>query len=179
MKKVLIAYVTKTGNTQEIAERLKLTLEKNGVQTDVQKISDVRNIEPYTCVLVGGPVQGMKWHPEALEFVVTHKNQFSRRLLGYFFSSYFYLTARASVRKKIDNIIKGNPVFPKADFYGTFGGRIEKPLPWIARLLFGVPKAAPIDTINWEEIEEWAKAIAEKVELRIAREKKILQGNLD
>ncbi len=179
MKNVLIAYSTKTGTTEEIAKTMATQLLGLGIESDVKKIGEIRNIEPYNCIIIGAPVQGMKWHPDALDFVQTHKNQFQRRLVGFFLSSYLYNTGRPSIRNQIPKILTQLANIVQPDLTGIFGGRVEKPMPWVARLLLGVPKDAELDTIQWEGITEWTKELAKKIEYKQQKDKKILMNILD
>lgn len=52
-QKVLIAYASRTGSTQEVAQAIAEELIKRGYPVDVCKADKVNSLEGYTAVLVG------------------------------------------------------------------------------------------------------------------------------
>ncbi|MDH5280611.1 MAG: flavodoxin, partial [Thermoleophilia bacterium] len=51
---ILVAYATKKGSTREVAEEIGGALVKRGLLADVRPASEVRSLEPYTGVVLGG-----------------------------------------------------------------------------------------------------------------------------
>lgn len=83
---VLVAYASKYGATQEIAEKIGQVLNASGIVTDVEAIEQVRDITPYTAVVVGSAVYAGQWMGEAVGFLKTHEFQLAQRPT-WFFSS--------------------------------------------------------------------------------------------
>jgi menaquinone-dependent protoporphyrinogen oxidase len=61
MKRILIAYATMAGSTVEVARAIGEEIIKSGLQVDVLPLSEVRRLEGYDGVVVGGPMV-MGWH---------------------------------------------------------------------------------------------------------------------
>ena len=85
-KKILVAYTTNAGSTQEVAETIGETLSQDGVQADVRRIKDVGDVSAYDAVLVGGPmIRG--WHKATLKFLRKHQKDLSQVPVAYFFTA--------------------------------------------------------------------------------------------
>jgi menaquinone-dependent protoporphyrinogen oxidase len=67
--RALVAYGSKYGSTAGIAEAIGETLRESGLDADVYAASDVRTIEPYDVVVVGGGLYVGRWHGDAVSFV--------------------------------------------------------------------------------------------------------------
>jgi menaquinone-dependent protoporphyrinogen IX oxidase len=85
-KKILVAYTTNAGSTQEVAETIGETLSQDGVQADVRRIKDVGVVSTYDAVLVGGPMI-MGWHKASLKFLRKHQKDLSQVPVAYFFTA--------------------------------------------------------------------------------------------
>jgi flavodoxin len=63
MKTALILYWSQTGNTEKVAQAIRLGLEEAGIQVTVKKPNEAENIDyfDYDLVCVGSP--SIQWHP--------------------------------------------------------------------------------------------------------------------
>lgn len=68
-KRILVCYATKTGSTRETAEAIAKELESKGFEAEAHALAQAGDLSSYDGVVVGAPVNGMAWHPEALAFV--------------------------------------------------------------------------------------------------------------
>ena len=164
MKRVLIAYVTKTNTTKEVAAEIRQVLEAQGFLTDVLPIADVASLTEYQAVIVGAPINGMNWHPDATAFVTRFQQELNAVPTSFFLVSYLLFTGcdfwKKIIRKRLDKV----SALVKPVSVGMFGGRIEKPFPAFPRFMFGVKKGAPIDVTNLEDVRAWALDWTNKVE---------------
>ncbi|MBN1573385.1 MAG: FprA family A-type flavoprotein [Deltaproteobacteria bacterium] len=70
MKKVLIAYASRTGNTQQIAEQIAEGVRLGGAEAvvkDVKEIKEVEELDGYAAIILGSPT----YHGEMLQSVKT------------------------------------------------------------------------------------------------------------
>jgi menaquinone-dependent protoporphyrinogen oxidase len=83
MAKILVAYATMSGSTAEVAQAVGEEIAKSGLQVEVLPISQVKDLQPYAGVVVGGPMI-MGWHRTALGFLKKHRGDFRRIPLAVF-----------------------------------------------------------------------------------------------
>ncbi len=66
--KVLVAYGSKNGSTAGIAEMIAMTLNSEGLATDVLSADRVRSVGGYSAVVLGGSLYSGRWHRDARRF---------------------------------------------------------------------------------------------------------------
>lgn len=96
MKKVLVAYTTNSGSTEEVARTVAEELGKGGAQVDVRRLEEVTDMGPYDGVVIGAPLI-IGWHRSALNFVKKHRAGLARARVAYFFTG-MSLTGAAETR---------------------------------------------------------------------------------
>jgi menaquinone-dependent protoporphyrinogen IX oxidase len=84
--KVLVAYTTNAGTTEEVAAVIGEELGKNGAQVDVRRIEEITDLESYTAVVIGGPMI-MGWHRAASKFVKKRQQALSQVPVAYFLTA--------------------------------------------------------------------------------------------
>ncbi len=178
-KKILIGYLSVNGATRDVALFLKEEFVKAGFATDVHSLDQIINIEPYLGLILAAPIQGMKWLKGAMDFFHSHRHQYRNRVVGLVATSYLIKTARPRLRAQLADFFKNQPALQPHDLAHTFGGRLAAPLPWFARLLFGVPKDAPLDVIDWNEVRDWAGLFRQKIEQKAEYYARIQRGGFE
>ena len=83
MNKILVAYATMAGSTVEVAQAVSEEIAKSGYQVDTLPISEVKDLQAYDGVVVGGPMI-MGWHREATRFLKKHRETFRQIPLAVF-----------------------------------------------------------------------------------------------
>ena len=83
MKRILVAYATMAGSTADVARAVGEEIAKTGVQVDVLPLGEVKGLEAYDGVVLGGPMI-MGWHRAALGFLKKHREAFQRIPLAVF-----------------------------------------------------------------------------------------------
>src|SRR5574337_992444 len=83
MKRILVTYATMAGSTAEVARAVGEEIARGGWQVDVLPLDDVKTLEPYDGVVLGGPMI-MGWHRAALGFLRKHRRTFQRIPLAVF-----------------------------------------------------------------------------------------------
>jgi menaquinone-dependent protoporphyrinogen oxidase len=77
MKNILVTYATMAGSTAEVAKIVGEEIAKSGMKVEVLPLGEVKNIEAYDGVVVGGPMI-MGWHREASRFLKRQRKVFQR-----------------------------------------------------------------------------------------------------
>ncbi|MCG8569992.1 MAG: flavodoxin domain-containing protein [Spirochaetes bacterium] len=161
MKKILITYLSKTGSTKEVAEEISKVLNENQLETDVIELTTVSSLADYSAVIIGAPINGMKWLSEAEEFVEKNKDVLNSLPTAYYFLSIIRNNGRKFFSKLIEKSLDRVSSIVKPIKIGKFGGYSSSPLPGFLRFLFGLKKDLPKDLRNWDEIKSWAKELAD------------------
>ena len=66
---LLVAFATRYGSTQEVADAVAKAPRTEGLDADVTRLRDVRTLEGYAGVVVGTPLQMFRWHKDAIGFL--------------------------------------------------------------------------------------------------------------
>jgi menaquinone-dependent protoporphyrinogen oxidase len=81
---ILIAYATRYGSTQEVAEAVAATLREYGLEVDIQPVRQVRALTGYGAVVLGAPLFMFRWHKDALRFLSRHRQALAERPVAVF-----------------------------------------------------------------------------------------------
>jgi menaquinone-dependent protoporphyrinogen IX oxidase len=154
----LVGYISKTGTTKAIAQRIAEILQARGDKADVNSLDTVGDISSYDRLILGSPVNGMKVLPEFDAFCKTQAAS-SGIPKDIFIVSYLFENGRPMWRKAIQKDRSRLQSLLNARSAEIFGGRLEKSLPGFARFMFGTPKDLPLDIRDWKKIEGWAKTL--------------------
>jgi menaquinone-dependent protoporphyrinogen oxidase len=103
MKRILVAYTTFSGSTSEVAQAIGEEIAKSGLQVEVLPAGEVKSLEGYDGVVVGGPMI-MGWHRPALGFLRRHREAFGRLPLAVFVTA-------LSLTQTGDTGVDGVPVY--------------------------------------------------------------------
>ena len=83
MNRMLVAYATMAGSTVEVAQAVGEEITKRGLQVDILPIGEVKALQAYDGVVVGGPMI-MGWHRTALNFLKKNRQAFQQIPLAVF-----------------------------------------------------------------------------------------------
>ena len=83
-KSILLAYATRYGSTQEVAEAIAAELREAGLEIDIQAMQEVRTLDNYDAVVLGAAIYNTRWHPDAHNFLAQHQEALSRRPVAIF-----------------------------------------------------------------------------------------------
>jgi menaquinone-dependent protoporphyrinogen oxidase len=162
-KRILVCYATKTGSTKETAESIAGTLRGKGFAVDVSPFSAAGALASYDGFVLGAPVNGMAWHPEAPAFVRANTEALSAKPVAYFLLSIAYGVGRPSMKAAIPARFAPASAIVAPVAAACFGGLMASEPPLVLRLAFGIKKGAPRDSRNWDEIASFAEEIARKM----------------
>jgi len=170
MKNVLIAYNSPNGSTAEVVNFISKELTALGHQVHTDTLANVNAIDAsqtnempalslYDAVIIAAPINGMKWRPEALNFVTAHQAELNSKLVVYVTLALLVEQGRPMWRKAVQNAFnQASAIVPPAAT-GIFGGSADGSLPAFMRWVFGLPKDMPKDNRNWSKIEAFSRKI--------------------
>jgi len=161
--RVLVAYATKYGATQEIAEEIAETLRDAGLQPAVQPADRVIDLSGYGAVVLGSAVYIGRWRKEAANFLKTHEAALAQRPVWLFSSG---PTGKGDPVELLQGWRFPGALQPIADriqprgiavFHGAAD---ESKMSRLDRWLLSRVKAPTGDFRDWDAIQAWATAIA-------------------
>jgi menaquinone-dependent protoporphyrinogen oxidase len=81
---ILVAFATKYGSTQEVAEAVAGALREGGSKVDAQPARQVQSLEGYRAVVLSAPLYMFHWHKDALGFLSRHREALKKRPVAIF-----------------------------------------------------------------------------------------------
>ncbi len=159
MIKVLIAYTSKQGATKEVAEAIARHLSESESDVVIKSMDAVANVDPYDLVVIGAPINGMRWVQEAIDFVGIHQSELLYKKVAYFSLSYTVKHGRQFWKNRIHKAFDEVSIQVPPLMTAGFAGKVDGTLPAVMRFIFGVAKDVPNDQRDWDEIEEWSHAL--------------------
>lgn len=153
---ILVAYATKKGSTREVAEEIGGALVKRGLLADVRPASEVRSLEPYTGVVLGGALYTGRWHGDARALLKRHARALERIPLAVFAMGPKTLEEGdvAGARAQLDAALARTPrVTPTLT--AIFGGVVDP-----AKLRFPFSLLPATDARDWDAIHAFAEQVA-------------------
>ncbi len=161
--KVLVAFATRSGATQEIAAAVADALSAEGLEVDLQPAKSVRALAGYSGVVLGAPLYMFHWHPDALNFLKKHRAALERVPVAIFAGGPW--NDKEEEWQGVRNQITGELAkFPwlKPAAVEVVGGRFDParltfPYSWIPAMKSMVPS----DIRDWNKIHDWAAGLAE------------------
>jgi menaquinone-dependent protoporphyrinogen oxidase len=169
-EKILVAYASKYGATQEIAEAIAGQLHQAGLTVDVCPADEVDSLKDYQSVVLGSAVYAGQWRKEAVIFLKTYEPILSEMSVWFFSSG---PTGEGDPIK----LMKGWR-FPEAlqaladrikpcDIAFFHGVLDTKKMNWAEILLVKGLKAPLGDFRDWDAIQVWAKQIADTLKVSL------------
>ena len=168
---ILVAYATRYGSTQEVAEEVAAALRDAGLGADVAPAGRVRTLEGHGAVVLGAPLYIGRWLKDARRFLARHREALADRPVAVFTLG---PTREGDeewqgVRAQLDNQLAKVPWLAPVSTE-LFGGKYDPAtLRFPDSLLARVP-ASPLhqmpasDVRDWTAIRAWAKDLPAKLE---------------
>jgi len=160
--KCFVGYVTKTGTTMEIAQRIGGVLSSRGIEAEAAAITVDRDLRAYDRLVFGCPINGMKVLPDFATYLGAYAAK-AGKPVDLFIVSYMFEHGRSMWKKAIRSEAERVKALAGAGTAEIFGGKIAGALPGFARFIFGVPGDLPADIRDWEKIDRWANSLADSM----------------
>jgi menaquinone-dependent protoporphyrinogen oxidase len=163
---VLVAYATRYGSTQEVAEAVASTLRERGLEVDIQPMRKVRTLEGYRAVVLGAPLYMFHWHKDALQFLARHRAALTARPVTIFALGPFHADEKEfqGAREQLDKELAKFPwLTPGA--IEIFGGKFDpEKLTFPHNLVPALKNMPASDIRDWTAIRAWASTLAASLE---------------
>jgi menaquinone-dependent protoporphyrinogen oxidase len=169
-KKVLVAFATTYGSTEEVAEAIAETMREGGAAVDVQPMKAVAALEDYAAVVFGAPFFIGRWHKDVQRFLEKHQSALVDRPVAVFALGPTSTTEEDMVGsiKQMDNALANYPwLSPVA--VEMFIGKYDPDKLTLPHKLLTIPPASPLngmpasDNRDWDAIRTWAASVGEKL----------------
>jgi len=169
---VLVAYASRHGATQGIAERIAETLRAAGLEAEALRVTAVKSVAGYDAFVIGSAAYMFHWEKDATSFVQRHRAVIAAKPAWLFSSGPLGtepLDAEgrdqkvAAVPKEIAELRGSVNARDHRVFFGAYE-RDRKRIGLAERLVALMPAARDAlpegDFRDWPEIEAWAAEIA-------------------
>jgi len=162
--KILVAYASTHGSTQEVAEVIAATLREHGLAVDLQPARIVRTLADYGSVVLGALLYMLHLHKDALHFLSRFRDPLTSGLPIAIFAGGPFAKGDESewqeVRRQLDQeLAKVAWLRPAA--VEVIGGRFDPArlhFPW--NLIPALKHMPASDLRDWAAIRAWANKLA-------------------
>ncbi len=159
---VLVAYATRYGSTQEVAEAVAATLRERGLAVDIKPMRQVRTLEGYHAVVLGAPIYMFHWHKDALQFLARHREALLPRPVAVFALGPFHAEEKEfqGAREQLDKELAKFP-WLRPEAIAIFGGKFDpEKLTFPHNLVPALKNMPASDIRDWTAIRAWASNLA-------------------
>ena len=166
MEKILVAYATKHGSTEKIAEKIGEVLRQAELPTDVVPVERVRDLTAYKAIILGSAVYVGNWRNEAVEFLKKNLQALAERPVWLFSSGPtgegdpVELLKGWRIPGKLQPLVDEIKPRDIAVFHGSL--EMEK-MDFMEKWMIKNVKAPVGDFRDWEAVTAWAVSIGESL----------------
>jgi menaquinone-dependent protoporphyrinogen oxidase len=157
---ILVAYASKHGSTQGIAQRLAEALQQLGKPAEARSVDTVRDLGAYEAFVIGSAVYYGSWMKEAMEFVRDNRAVLAQRPVWLFSSGPLGTEVKDTEPQPRELAALREALSPR-DHQIFFGALDPSTLGFAERMVVKAVRAPEGDFRNWDEIQAWASTIAQ------------------
>jgi menaquinone-dependent protoporphyrinogen oxidase len=154
---ILIAYASKYGSTQEVADSIASTLRARLLRVDVRPVDEIEHLDEYAGVVLGGGIYMGRWHRDARRFA----RHFTDDLLTLPVAVFALGPIDDDPEHRAGSEEQFHRAIAKLSFEpvtsALFGGVVDP-----RKLHFPFNHMPAADVRNWDEIRAWADEVAEQ-----------------
>lgn len=165
--KILIAFATNSGSTQEVAEKIGEALRQQGLAVDLAPAQEVRSLEGYQAVVLGAPLYMFRWHTNAHQFLTRQRKALQNMPVAVFALGPWHDKEEElqSAREQLEKALAKHTWFSpleKTVFVGKFD---PQKLKFPYNLIPALKNMEASDERNWDAIQKWAADLASRFSL--------------
>ncbi|MFQ3646752.1 MAG: flavodoxin domain-containing protein [Anaerolineae bacterium] len=166
-RKILVAYATKAGSTEEIARFIGATLRDRGYAVDILSVNQQPDPAPYDAVLLGSAIRAGQWLPEAVTYLTTFRDVLAQKRLLYWTVCLTLEQDTPANRAIVSDYLKPVRAILPAQAEGFFAGVMDhKRLSLPLRMLVKAMKAPVGDFRKWDDIRAWLDEVEPLLQVR-------------
>ena len=161
-KSILLAYATRFGSTQEVAETIASTLSEAGLEVDLQPMQEVKSLDRYDAVVLGAAIYNAKWNVLAHQFVSQYQDALAQLPVAIFTLGPLSASeaAKRNSRRQLDSeLTKYSWLKPVA--VEIFAGKYDPSKPGLNFFERFLPAR---DYRNWDAIRAWANELSAQLQ---------------
>ena len=166
MARILVAYATKTGTTEEIARAVAKSLKIAGHEPDLAGAGSVATLDGYDAVVIGGPMYFGRIEGQVAKFVRRHSGALARLPVAGFIVGLAPVSGDPAQIAGAEKVLAAAlaPVAPVS--VAVFAGRLDpEKLSWFQRWVTKKVKSPVGDFRDWSGIAAWARELPAKMGL--------------
>ena len=155
---ILLAYASRFGSTQEVAETIAASLRQAGLNVDIQPMQEVKSLDRYDAVVLGAAIYNARWHANAHLFLSQNQESLTQRPVAIFTLGPLSSSeaAKRNSRRQLDSeLAKYSWLKPVA--VEIFAGKYDPSKPGLSFFDRFVPAS---DHRNWDAIRAWAQTLS-------------------
>jgi menaquinone-dependent protoporphyrinogen oxidase len=157
---VLVTYGSKRGGTREIAAAIAETMLNEGIDAELADAEEVRSLDGYDAVIIGGALYMNRWHRAARKLISRNVDELRARPVWLFSSGPLDNSANEHLLPPTNQVANLMARIGARD-HVMFGGRLAPdatgfPAKAMAKKLAG-------DWREWHAIRAWAKDVAQAI----------------
>jgi menaquinone-dependent protoporphyrinogen oxidase len=156
---VLVAYASKHGSTEGIAQAIADRLRELGEPVELGSVDEIGGIEDFRAVVLGSAVYAGSWMKEAVEFVHRSAEALAERPV-WLFSSGPLGTEIEDEEEQPRQLAEIRRIVGPIDHRVFFGALDRDALGFAERMIVKAVKAPEGDFRDWDAIRDWADEIA-------------------
>ncbi len=167
---ILVAYATRYGSTQEVAEAVAAALRERGLTVDIGSMRQVRTLDQYRVVVLGAPLYMFHWHKDALRFLAQHHVALAQRPVAIFALGPLHAEEKEfqEVRGQLEKELAKFPWLRPAAI-AIFGGKFDpQKLTFPYNLVPGLKNMPVSDVRDWTAIRTWASDLVAQFQPALA-----------
>jgi len=160
-KSILLAYASRFGSTQEVAETIADTLRETGLEVDLQPMQEVKTLDRYSAVVLGAAIYNAKWNADAHQFVMQHQDALTQLPVAIFTLGPLSSSeaAKRNSRRQLDSELAKYP-WLKPVALEIFAGKYDPSKPGLNFFEKFLPAR---DYRDWDAIRAWAMGLSARL----------------
>ena len=156
---ILVAYASKHGSTQEIAERIAEKLRQLGKEAEARPVEEVSDPGSSEAFVIGSAIYYGSWLKEATEWVHHHQAVLAQHPV-WLFSVGPLGTEVQDAEQQPKEMAEFQQAIKPREQRIFFGALDPSRLSFTERMMIRAVHAPEGDFRNWQAIEAWAESIA-------------------